>query len=80
MNRQEILKGINSALEPEEEITESTVIADCDDLDSLALFNIVIYLKSNGMSASLNDLAKCKTISDLLDLALISSSIKTNFL
>ena len=48
MNRQEILKGINSALEPEEEITESTVIADCDDLDSLGLFNVVIFLKAKG--------------------------------
>ena len=65
-----LLEELIEVIDPIDEITEDTVISECDDLDSLALFNIVIYLKSNGMSASLNDLAKCKTISDLLDLAL----------
>ena len=70
MERTALLEELIEVIDPIDEITEDTVISECDDLDSLALFNIVIYLKSNGMSASLNDLAKCKTISDLLDLAL----------
>lgn len=70
MERATLLEELIEVIDPIDEITEDTVISECDDLDSLALFNIVIYLKSNGMSASLNDLAKCKTISDLLDLAL----------
>lgn len=70
MERATLLEELIEVIDPIDEITEDTVISESDDLDSLALFNIVIYLKSNGMSASLNDLAKCKTISDLLDLAL----------
>ena len=70
MERATLLEELIEVIGPIDEVTEDTVISECDDLDSLALFNIVIYLKSNGMSASLNDLAKCKTISDLLDLAL----------
>ena len=70
MERTALLEELIEVIDPIDEITEDTVISESDDLDSLALFNIVIYLKSNGMSASLNDLAKCKTISDLLDLAL----------
>ncbi len=70
MERATLLEELIEVIDPIDEITEDTVISECDDLDSLALFNIVIYLKSNGMSASLDDLAKCKTISDLLDLAL----------
>jgi len=67
MNRQEILKGINLALDPEEEITESTVIADCDDLDSLGLFNVVIFLKAKGILVKLEELAMCETVGELLD-------------
>ena len=70
MERTALLEELIEVIDPIDDITEDTVISESDDLDSLALFNIVIYLKSNGMSASLNDLAKCKTISDLLDLAL----------
>lgn len=42
MNRSEILKGINEALEPLDEITEETVISECDDLDSW-VFSMLLY-------------------------------------
>ena len=69
MERATLLEELIEVIDPIDEITEDTVISECDDLDSLALFNIVIYLKSNGMSVSMDGLAKCKTISDLLDFA-----------
>ena len=70
MERATLLEELIEVIDPIDEITEDTVISECDDLDSLALFNIVIYLKSNGMSVSMDGLEKCKTISDLLDFAL----------
>ena len=70
MERATLLEELIEVIDTIDEITEDTVISECDDLDSLALFNIVIYLKSNGMSVSMDGLAKCKTISDLLDFAL----------
>lgn len=66
MDRTEILKGINEILEPDVEITEDTVIADCDDLDSLGLFNVVIYLKAKGSSLKLKNLQCVKTLESFL--------------
>lgn len=50
-------------------ISMDTVIADCEDIDSLALFNIVVFLKSHGFKGSVADLSKCETIADLVSLA-----------
>lgn len=45
MTKDEILQNIIEAIEPLGEINADTVIADCDDIDSLALFSIVVFLK-----------------------------------
>ena len=45
MTKEELLKGIIDTIDPMDEITLDTEIAECDDLDSLGLFNIVMYLK-----------------------------------
>lgn len=66
MDRTEILKGINEILEPDVEITEDTVIADCDDLDSLGLFNVVIYLKAKGIFVKIEELAMCENVESFL--------------
>lgn len=55
-----------------DEITLDTEIAECDDLDSLGLFNIVMYLKSKGISVKLEHLAACTTVDELLDMVLES--------
>lgn len=68
MSREDILKEIIAIVDPLDEITEDTVIEDSDDLDSLALFNIVLYMKKNGFKGSLTSLSSCKTVSDIIDL------------
>lgn len=70
MERATLLGELIDVIDPIDEITEDTVIADCDDIDSLALFNIVIYLKTRGISPSFNNILQCKTVRDILDLAL----------
>lgn len=68
MNRAQILEDIIKIVDPIDPIDENTVIADSDDLDSLALFNIVVYLKQRGYNGSFEDLSKCKTLGQLVDL------------
>lgn len=70
MTREELLAGIIDAIDPIDEITENTVVADCDDLDSLALFNIVVYLKAKNLTVDFSRLSSCNTVADILDLAL----------
>lgn len=70
MERATLLEELIDVIDPIDEITEDTVIADCDDIDSLALFNIVIYLKTRGILPSFNNILQCKTVRDILDLAL----------
>lgn len=70
MTREEALQAIIDAVDPLDEFSEDTVIADCDDLDSLGLFNVVLYLNSIGLSPSLTDLAAMKTVGDIVDLVL----------
>jgi|GEM_PF-2547828 len=69
MTREEVFKGIIEAADPLDPITEDTVIADCEDLDSLALFNIVMYLKGHGVQVKLEDLVHCVKVSDIVSLA-----------
>ena len=72
MTKDELLKGIIETIDPMDEITLDTEIAECDDLDSLGLFNIVMYLKSRGISVKLEHLAACTTVDELLDMVLES--------
>ena len=68
MQREEILNKIVENIDPVDEISEDTVIADSMDFDSLGLFNIVMFLKASGAELTLAQLAKCRTVGDLLDL------------
>lgn len=70
MTREEMLEKLIEIIDPIDEITESTVISESDDIDSLALFSIVVYLKNHGKNYTLSDLAKCTTVGDFIDLAL----------
>ena len=70
MTREEMLSKIIELVDPLDPIEESTVISECDDIDSLALFNLVVYFKSIVKKCSLVDLSKCVTVSDFIDLAL----------
>lgn len=70
MTREEMLAKLIELIDPIEKIDENTVISESDDIDSLTLFSIVVYLKQQGKNYSLADLSKCKTIGDFIDLAL----------
>ena len=70
MTREEALAKIIEVIDPIDEITEDTVIADCEDIDSLAIFSIVVYLKSLGKNQSLAQLSKCEKVSDFIDIIL----------
>ena len=59
------------AIKSLDEINADTVIADCDDIDSLALFSVVVFLKQKlKKNVSLVDLSKCTTVGDIVELAM----------
>ncbi len=68
MKRAEALKEIIDVVNPKDTFDENTVIADCPDLDSLGLFNIVLFLNSIGLTPTVEDLAAMKTVGNILDL------------
>lgn len=71
MTKDEILQNIIEAIEPLDEINADTVIADCDDIDSLALFSVVVFLKQKmKKNVNLADLSKCTTVGDIVELAM----------
>lgn len=70
MTKDEILHNIIEAIDPLDEINTDTVITDCDDIDSLALFSVVVFLKQKlKKNVSLADLYKCTTVGDIVELA-----------
>ncbi len=68
MNYEQVLKEIIEIVDPLDPIDADTVIADSEDLDSLALFNIVVYLRKNGFTGTFEDIGKCKTLGDIVSL------------
>lgn len=68
MTFDEALKEIIEIVDPLDPLDADTVIADSDDLDSLALFNIVVYLRKNGYTGSFEDISKCTTLRDIVNL------------
>lgn len=73
MTESEILAKINEVVEPLDEITMDTVILDCDDLDSLSIFNVILAYKDLGISLNLRDVNNCDTVGDLVNLILQKS-------
>lgn len=67
MTKQELLAQIIDIIDPIDDITEDTVIADCEDFDSLALFNIMVLLKGQGLNVDIKSFASCKTVADILN-------------
>ena len=68
MTESEVLEKIIEIVEPLDPIDMDTVIADSDDLDSLALFSIVVFLRQNGLTGSYENIAACKTVGDIVAL------------
>lgn len=70
MTEQEVLSKLIEIVDPLDEITVDTVIEDCEDLDSLALFNVVIAYKPLGIILTLQEFSHCKTVGDIVKLIL----------
>ena len=71
MTRAEALQEIIAVVKPRNPIDEHTVIAECDDLDSLGLFNVMLFINSLGQFPeleTLETLSQLSTVGDLLDL------------
>lgn len=67
-SREEILNKIIEIIDPIDEVTEDTVIADSLDFDSLGLFNIMMFYKASGAKLTLETLVSCKKVADLITL------------
>lgn len=74
MNEQDVLAKIIEVVEPLSEITMETVIEDHDDLDSLAIFNLIQELKAKGVVVPFQKANRCRTVSDLVQLILEHSA------
>lgn len=74
MNEQDVLAKIIEVVEPLSEITMETVIEDHDDLDSLAIFNLIQELKAKGVVVPFQKANRCRTVSDLVKLILEHSA------
>ncbi|OFW87463.1 MAG: hypothetical protein A3B66_04495 [Alphaproteobacteria bacterium RIFCSPHIGHO2_02_FULL_46_13] len=69
MKRSEFLENIIEVVEIENEVTESTVLADIKEWDSLAaVTTLALFNKKLGLKIPASELAKCTTVADLLDL------------
>ena len=69
MTEAEIFDKIVDIVDPLDPITQETVVRECADIDSLALFNIVFFYKQEkGLPLALNDLITCNTVGDIVKL------------
>ncbi|MBQ9273628.1 MAG: hypothetical protein IJ228_02350 [Succinivibrio sp.] len=68
MDRAQVLKEIIEVVDPLDELGEDTVISENDDLDSLALFNVMVYLRQHGYQGEVKEFSSCKTLGDIVSL------------
>lgn len=68
MDRNDIFEKLVEAIDPIDELTVDTVLADSEDIDSLALFNIALVVKTEyGFTIKMSELLQFKTINDIID-------------
>lgn len=67
-SQEEILSKIIEVVNPDEPITMDTVILDHEDMDSLAIFNIFITFRQEGLKVNFDQVGKCNTVKDLVEL------------
>ncbi len=70
MTKDEALKMINSIVDSDTPLTESTFISDCEDLDSSALLSIFIQFKSMNYDCAITDFIKAKTVADIVSIVI----------
>lgn len=67
MNRAYYKKVLQNIFDTQNTLSDEIIIAQCDFIDSLALMNLVVYLKKNKIDINITDIISCKTIGQLLD-------------
>lgn len=71
MKRTEFLQEIIDTVEIETVINEQTILDDIEEWDSLASITALALFKQKlGLNVGAQDVKKCQTIKDLLDLGL----------
>lgn len=69
MKRLDFLKEIIDSIEIEAEISDETVLDDIEEWDSLAsVTTLALFKQKLGLNIGAQDVKKCKTVKDLLDL------------
>ena len=69
MNKTDFLNLIISKCNIDEDITENTLLEDCEDWDSLAIITTLSLFKANfGKAPNVEKMQNCKTFKDILDL------------
>ncbi len=69
MKRFDFLKEIIDSIEIEEEINENMVLDDIEEWDSLAaVTTLALFKQKLGLNIGAQDVKKCQTVKDLLDL------------
>ena len=70
MKKNEFLTAMEDVLQMEDELTETQVLTELDEWDSLSKMAVMAYYKKNfGIEISLNDLKDLQSVQDLINLA-----------
>lgn len=65
MDANAVLNQVIEIVNPIEEVSADSVVADVASFDSLAMLNIVEFYKAQGLKLKIKDLIKCKTVGDI---------------
>lgn len=67
MTKQEFLNELKNMLETDQEITESTLLEDLDEWDSLAMMSLATFFDENfSIKTKMDQMNKFKTVSDII--------------
>jgi len=70
MKKQDLIEEIKNVMQREKNLTLEMELKDIEEWDSLTVVGIAaLYDKFMGIKIEINDINKCKTISDIVKLA-----------
>lgn len=70
MKKNEFLTAMEDVLQMEDELTDTQVLTELDEWDSLSKMAVMAYYKKNfGIEITLNDLKDLQSVQDLINLA-----------
>lgn len=68
MTREDALALINTIVDPIDALTENTIIAESDDIDSLSLLTIFTAFKKKGIDCKITDFIGCSSVGEIITL------------